>query len=239
MLLNPTALKQHFGAFKFYGALIVIILVTAYLGYRFGNEMHDLQANEISRLEHSLENLRHENDTLVRKFNVQGVELEVQRLAAQRSQSIIQQGIEREASLREELAFYQKVMAPELKEQGFAIEGFNVEALKSDRFYRFDLVLMQQSRLKNVIKGNLDVTVSGSLDGSPKTYDLISLMPDRDKPLTFSFKYFQVLEGQFAIPEGFVPEKISVHAQVFQFKKKRGELTRSFDWITTNALAAE
>ena len=239
MWVKPDAIKQHIGAFKFYGALIVIVLSAAYLGYRAGNEMHDVQADEISRLEHSLQNLRDENEKLTRNLNVQRVELEVQRLAAQRSQSTIQQGIEREAGLREELAFYQKVMAPELKEQGFAIEGFNVEALKSERFYHFDLVLMQQSRLKNVIKGNLDVTISGSLDGKPKSYDLIALMPDRDKALAFSFKYFQVLEGQLSIPQGFVPEKVTIHAQVFQFKKKRGELTRSFNWTIVNALAAE
>ena len=38
------------------------------------------------------------------------------------------------------------------------------------------------------------------------------------------------MEGEFILPEGFVPERIQVQAEVFQFRRKRGDLERTFDW---------
>lgn len=224
-------LKQHFGAFGFYLAGGILLVGAIFLGYKFGNFLTDSQLKETATLKHSLENLNVENNELTRKLNVLGVELEVQRLANQQAQKSIEQGLEREADLKRQLGFYQKVMAPELKQEGFVIDAFNVEQTLSDNVYRFDLVLMQQDKIKSVVKGNVDVTLTGSQEGKPKEIRLFDLMVETSEPLTFSFKYFQVLKGQFAVPENFRPEKIVIRAEVFQFRKKRGDLERSFDWV--------
>ena len=229
--MSPEQLKKHYGAFRFYALGLLILAGMAYLGFEFGNQHYQMQKQEISVLNQSLENLRGENDRLTRNLNVLGVELEVQRLANQKAQSEIEQGMERESTLKQELSFYQKVMAPELKEQGFSIDGFEVEPTLSENFYRFNLILMQQNKTKAVVKGNLDVRLSGSEQGKPKELRLLDLMEDGSKPLVFSFKYFQVVEGTFTLPERFEPEQITVHAEVFQFRKKRGDLSSTFDWV--------
>jgi hypothetical protein len=168
---------------------------------------------------------------LTKNLNILGVELEVQRLASQKAQTTIEEGMLEQAKLREELAFYQKVMAPELKQDGFVIEAFNVAKALSDNTYTFDLVLMQQDRIKTNIKGNVDDTLRGSQSGQVKELRLLDLMPQGSKPLVFSFKYFQVIEGQFELPADFQAETIQVSSEVYQFKRKRGDLEVTFDWI--------
>jgi hypothetical protein len=39
-----------------------------------------------------------------------------------------------------------------------------------------------------------------------------------------------VIEGELKMPENFEAEKILVHADIYQFKRKRGILDKSFDW---------
>ncbi|MGS2721636.1 DUF6776 family protein [Paraglaciecola aestuariivivens] len=228
-------LKQKWGAFQFYLVLIGGIGAALYIGFKLGNEHFDLQNQKIASQQSSLQNLKTENDRLTKDLNVLGVELEVAKLTQQQHFADMQKSIEREKALRTQLGFYQQVMAPELNEQGFLIEGFNVVPALSDRAYRFELVLMQQEQTKNTVKGSLQVVLIGSENGKAKQYPLAPLLiADQREKLSFSFKYFQVIAGEIVLPESFVPEQVSVHAEIFQFKRKKGELTTVFDWANTS-----
>lgn len=225
-------LKKKFGAFQFYLILISILAATLYVGFFWGNAHYAHQQMMLSTHEKSIQNLKLENDKLTKNLNVLGVELEVARLTQQQHFIEIGKSIDTEKELRTQLAFYQQVMAPELNEQGFLIDGFNLEPSLSDNSYRFELVLMQQNKTKNTLKGNLQVTLIGSEAGQAKQYSIDSLLSDQEQTsLTFGFKYFQVIEGEIRLPEGFQPEQVSVHADIFQFKRKKGELTTIFDWV--------
>lgn len=224
-------LKTKLGAFQFYFILIALIAATLYLGFIWGNAHYSQQQTTISTHEKSIQNLKLENEDLTKKLNVLGVELEVARLTQQQQFIEIGKSIDVEKDLRTQLAFYQQVMAPELNEQGFLIDGFNIEPALSDNSFRFELVLMQQNKTKNTLKGNLQVTLIGSEEGKAKQYSIDSMLSDQEqKSLTFSFKYFQVIAGEIRLPEGFQPEQVSVHANIFQFKRKKGELTTVFNW---------
>jgi hypothetical protein len=225
-------LKKKVGAFQFYFILIVIIAVTLYTGFLWGNVHYTQQKMTVSTHEKSIQNLKLENEQLTKDLNVLGVELEIARLTQQQHFVEIGKSIDVEKDLRTQLAFYQQVMAPELNEQGFLIDGFNLELALSDNSYRFQLVLMQQNKTNNALRGNLNVTLIGSEKGKAKQYAMNSMLFDQKrKKLTFGFKYFQVIDGEIKLPVGFQPEQVSVHAAIFQFKRKKGELTTVFDWV--------
>jgi hypothetical protein len=232
--LIVSELKKKLGAFQFYLILIAMIAAILYLGFFWGNTYYTQQQMTISTHEKSIRNLKLENEQLTKNFNILGVELEVAKLTQQQHFVEIGKSVDVENELRTQLAFYQQVMAPELDEQGFLIEGFNLEPALSDNSFRFELVLMQQNKTKNTLKGNLDVTLIGSEKGEAKQYLIDGLLSDQEqKSLTFSFKYFQVIEGEIRLPEDFQPEQVSVHATIFQFRRKKGELTTVFDWTFT------
>jgi hypothetical protein len=224
--------KNKFGAFQFYFILIAMITTILYLGFFLGNKHFTQQQMTISIHENSIQNLKLENEQLTKNLNILGVELEVAKLTQQQHFVEIGKSIDIEKGLRTQLAFYQQVMAPELDEQGFLIEGFDLESALSDNSFRFELVLMQQNKTKNILKGDLAVTLIGSENGKAKQYLIDALLSTQgQKGLTFSFKYFQMIEGEIRLPENFQPEQVSVHATIFQFRRKKGELTTVFDWV--------
>ena len=228
-------IKQQWGAFQFYVVCILLFSVAIYIGFTWGNRDNLEQQKHISQLDQTLGNLKIENDDLTKKLNILGVELEVARLTEKFTNQEIQQGLQRENLLRTDLGFYQQVMAPELKPKGFVIDAFILESSLSAGHFRFELVMMQQEKIKNIINGKIAVTIVGSENGRPKTFALHELMDKKVKPLTFNFKYFQVIKGKLQLPENFEPEKILIHADIYQFKRKRGDLDKSFDWQLTAA----
>jgi len=229
-MLSPSYLKQNYGAFKVYLVFSLVLGLSAFAGFKLGQTSDAAQKEAFVRGQQTIENLDQENQQLVQQLNILKVQLDVEKMAASRTQATLQAGLAREAELEKQLNFYQKVMAPELTEKGFSIDQVSIYPAASDNHFHYEIVLMQLEKLKSVIKGPLDVQIHGSLNNKPSKLNLSKLLHPSPKDLAFSFKYFQVLEGQFALPEGFAPEKIEVKAEVFKFKRKRGDHSTSFDW---------
>ena len=229
--MTVVELKQKLGSFRFYALALLLLSGATYVGFQWGNVNYQSQRQEIATLNQTLENLDKENNELTKRLNILGVELEVGKVANLSMQNTIQAHLQREVELRKEIGFYQKVMAPELKDQGFAIDAFNVVHTLSQDHYRFELVLMQQDAIKSVVKGNIEIIIQGSEKGTPRQIPVHDLLGKGAGPLTFSFKYFQVVEGEFRLPADFTPEKVLVKAEIFQFQRKRGELEKSFAWL--------
>jgi cell division protein FtsB len=229
--LNLSELKQRFGAFQLYVVLAAIIALCVFTGFHMGNTFYSAQQNTVATHKQSIQNLTNENNKLTKNLNILGVELEIAKLTQKKAFVEIEQGIQRETELREKIAFYQQVMAPELNQEGFLIDGFNVETSVSDRSYRFELVLIQQNKVKQSLSGTLNINLIGSENGQAKQYGLKSLLVNAEQTLKFGFKYFQVIQDEIKLPNGFVVEKVSVQAKVYQNRRKKGELTTVFDWV--------
>ncbi|TDF37553.1 hypothetical protein EYS14_15520 [Alteromonadaceae bacterium M269] len=227
--MSVSQIKDRIGAMRFYILCIAILGATGYGGFLLGNLERSQQAERIKGLEQSLDNLNSDNNAVTKRLNITGVELEVERLAGQNTQKTIKEMLERNNELRRELSFYQKVMAPELEEEGFTIESLNIEGTSSTNFFRFALVVMQRDKRKNYVKGQAKLALVGSQEGKPKRLDLLELAALGNQ-VEFSFKYFDVIEGEVVLPDGFVPEKVVVNTQLADAKWGKGALQRTFDW---------
>ena len=237
MLLSPKALKMKLGAMRFYWLMFALLALAAYLGVRWGNHQYVYQARQIAALEESLANVTQENNRLIKSLNILGVELEVERLASQQMQGSLTQNLQKQAEIRRELSFYQKVMAPETQEQGVVVDSLDIEATKSPGYFRFALVMMQKNKRKDLVQGQAQVVIYGSQDGVPAQLVLTDLMDSEEKALGFRFRYFEVLEGLFKLPEGFIPQRLEVDCNLT--KPKRGELKRTFEWMLSVSETAE
>lgn len=222
-------------AFRHYVVWLTALILAAMAVFWLGNQHFNYQQKNLDSLESTVQNLRSENNALNKKLNILRVELDVALLAQQKTFDEIKQSIDREKALQKDIAFYQQVMAPELTQQGFVIDAFNVEKTLSDRVYRFEVVMLQRDKIKNTLKGNLEITLVGSEAGQSKQYSLNSLLVDSQQTLTFGFKYFQVLDGQIQLPEQFQPERVLIQSEIFQFNRKKGELQSTFEWTLTIA----
>lgn len=229
-----SGIRQKWGAFRWYLVLLGLLVGAAYLGWLYAGYDFNYLQKKVQSQQNTLDNLIAENEKLTKQLNILRVELDVASLSQQKSFEEIKQSIEREKALQKDIAFYQQVMAPELTQQGFVIDAFNVEKTLSDRSYRFEVVMMQRDKIKNTLKGTLDITLVGSENGQSKQYVLSDLLVDAGQKLVFGFKYFQVMDGEVQLPENFQPERVLIHAVIYQFNTKKGELHSSFDWQVTN-----
>jgi len=206
-----------------------------YIGYRLGNVHNGQQYKQIRGLQNSVSELNRENHLLTRQLNILGVELEVSRLANQASQGLMEQSEKHKASLKKELSLYQKVMAPELNQDGFAINSVKVETSSVDNMYRLSLILVQQNKSKGYVKGSAHLLLKGSLNGKAKDISLVPLMDKEQSAFNFSFRYFELLDGEFSLPQGFTPEKLVVTSHIRTSKKRSADLVRTFPWQEINS----
>ncbi|MCY7294615.1 DUF6776 family protein [Alteromonas sp. a30] len=229
--MELTSLKQRVGAFKYYLLIITLLFLSGVSGFWVKSFLSEATMEEAKVLAHSVHNLKVENESLVKQLNILGVELEVARMTNEQNYQLIQQELQAKITLKKQLSFYQKVMAPELEQEGFAIDSLNIDTTHSENYYRYTLVLMQYDKTRSTVKGWVDLVLKGSQNGRPAEYQLLDLMPNDADPISFSFRYFEVLKGDFKLPEGFMPERIEVKSTLSQAKWGKRHLDRSFDWV--------
>lgn len=228
--MGDLELKQRWGAFKFYCIAILLFLAVGYGGYSAGNWQSEKQQQQISGLQNTIDEFNRENNRLTRKVNILGVELEIEKRANQQAQQDLEHAFSENQQVRNELSFYQKVMAPELSKEGFVIDSMNFQSTSVERHFRYSLILMQQERRKNFVKGTVTVKLQGNLNGQMQELDLLALQESKKTTLGFHFRYFETLNGEVDLPEHFIPEKIMIKARMTHQGSKNATFERTFDW---------
>lgn len=131
--------------------------------------------------------------------------------------------------LKEELEFYQGIMDSASQVEGLNVQGLHIVPLSQPRSYRFKLILTHVTKSDKVTEGNIEITLEGMQDGSPKELDIGEVIVEKSFKLNYKFKHFKRLEGNVTLPEAFEPNTVSVRLQ------PRGEgasskEARVFDW---------
>lgn len=171
-----------------------------------------------------------ENDRLRQRIAVLETSLQVDHEAYQEVEGTLADLQNEIQTQREELAFYRGIVRPPEGETGLQIREFALTPVQQASRYRLRMVLVQASRHDRRISGVVSLSVDGAMDGSPKSYEMAELTPGESEPLGFSFRYFQDLERDLVLPEGFVPDRVNV--EVSPRGRRAKIIRRSFDWTT-------
>lgn len=229
--INLTTFFLRFGAFR--SALLIVVMLTlfAYIGYRGGNYYHGYQQQTLAQQQTRLETLYAEQEKLVKQIHALDVELEVERMANHKAQSLLKAIEAEHFQVKKELAFYEKVMAPEKQADGLIIDTVLVSPTESLNHYRFQVVLVQQKRQKRYAKGYIELKFTGSQANKSTQLSLTEVSTLTKEALTFNFQYFQILEGEFTLPADFIPEQLAVAAILPKSKwQKYHRLDESYQW---------
>jgi hypothetical protein len=224
-------LRQQLGAFNSLLLIVFVLTLVAYSSYRVGNYYHNYQQGLIKQQHQRLDDLYAQQASYEKRLNILNVELDVERMAVEKIEQNLKALDAENFNLKKELAFYQKVMAPEKQADGLMIDKVEIEPTSSDNHYRFRVVLVQTNKQKRYAKGYIEVTLVGSQQNQPTSLDLQTISALDREQLSFSLQYFQVLEGIFTLPEGFSPEQINVAAILPKGKwQKYRRLEQSYPW---------
>lgn len=233
---NPKKVQQSHGLRRtraFVAIGIVCSLIVIWIAYelgqiRAGHNAFDAR-NRQAEIEEQLKEARGQNDELRRKIALieTGSKIDEeaygqveQRLTELQNEILVQ---------REDLAFYRAIVADQ--QAGLRVQDLELLAGDDESSFSLRLVLAQAIRTSQRISGSVELQVEGMRAGEPQTLGLseLGVIAEQRKSLAgFSFRYFQNLEADLVLPEGFAPERVIVKL------KPKGSgakpIEKTFDW---------
>ena len=234
-IMTTDQLKEVLGNYKWTLLVALIMFAMVGFGYKLARIIDEGDSKKVQAQQETIAILSEENHALTTKVNQLEVAMELATLETESiTNTLGEQKKELEAQ-QELLSFYERVVAPEKTDEGFAIEGVEVFKL-SDNTYQLRLVLLQSKQQKAVINGSLDIAVVGQRNGEAITLKSgeSSLLAEDIK---YRFRFFQAVNVTLTIDEDINPESITFSTTVYQYKTRKGNYEISVPW--NEALSVE
>lgn len=202
-------------------------------GFALGMLQADFRQKDSSQtravLAEQVEELREENrqlrQQLLKLERGRGVDEQTIR-EAQRTISELQTKLSQMSS---DLGFYKDIMAPGEADRILQIQRVSVRPGRQEGRFNYRLSLTQVGDNRNFIAGQVNVNVVGERAGEQESIPLRDLSPEIEKlGIVFRFRYFQDIQGELTLPEGFTAQAVQIIAQADG--KNGARVERTYEW---------
>lgn len=138
---------------------------------------------------------------------------------------------DRIAQLEQDIVYYRQVVSAETEDTGLIISQLDIDATREANRYRYKLVLRQQDADGDTfLTGHVNINLVGSRGEEQQILPLRDLSAEQDQlNIRLRFKYFQNIEGELVLPEGFVPDRLQIAAVSVEPVEK--SINQSFSWV--------
>jgi len=176
-----------------------------------------------------LAELRRQNQSLRERITLLETSADIDRQAYRQVDASLAELQAAVQAREEELQFYRTIVSPEDRVPGLRLERAQLRRVTSERF-AVQLVVVQALRQVSRLEGSLTMSLSGRDASGERTLDLSEWLYDETGSVdfSFSFRYFQELEWEFRLPEGFAPLQLRV--ELTPSGRDAVPLTHSVDW---------
>ncbi|MEO5630201.1 MAG: DUF6776 family protein [Thermomonas sp.] len=159
-----------------------------------GEKLHQ-QTQHIDQLEQQVATLTR-SDQISRQANS-----ELQGTLAERDEEI--------ASLRADIAFYERFVGATGQRRGLSVHELTLQPQRDAQLWHFVATLTQNLNRGAANRGRLQLLVEASEGGRMQKLDWADLRQQQDAPgVEYSFKYFQQVEGDIVLPPGIMPVRV-------------------------------
>lgn len=219
-------------------SMVLALLFVAVGGYFYGHfdaaRQYLVTSADNERLSLSLQKAQDEVNSLQSELTIAGRSNLVDQRATEEVQGTVSALRQRIAQLEQDVSFYRQVMSPDSDELGLIIAEFDVTALDGAGSFHYRAVFRQAGAGDRVLEGKVQVDIVGQLDEQRQVLPLATILPEnRTFDPALNFRYFQNLEGEFILPEGFVPEQVEVRAE--SSKPTVIKVEKIFSWSVVEA----
>ncbi|WP_068977295.1 DUF6776 family protein [Aeromonas sp. EERV15] len=189
--------------------LLVVLAVGGLIGYFAGNRQELAQSSLLVVQQETLERQGKAIGQLKTELGVKDTQLATQRAAFEQLQTTLKSQEAQVQELKRQLAFFERIMRPTGEQVGVVIDNLTLQETSIRGRYHYRLALTQPAKKRELFRGQVQIRVEGSLADKPKT------LTGRDLGMKvsewrYALRYFQLLEGNWQLPEGFVPDRIRV-----------------------------
>ena len=216
--------------------VLVVVTGSSLFAYRYGMDKGLATKVEVVR---ERDQIKRQLDDSLRQLNDQRqqiADLKVGNQVDARANEEVRRTVESQqnkiAELNEEIGFYKAVMLPNADEKGLRIERLDVKDAGQPGKYHYSLLLTQIVDKHDYIEGGVQIKLLGVENDAETSIPLAQLGDDPSNDsannIKFRFRYFQNIEGDLMIPEGFQPKEFMVVAQSTGRGGQR--LEKKFEW---------
>ena len=195
---------------------------SVYSALEIGPETAQSMLSELSELREALRAARSDLEVQRTRHDVDRHALEMVRgeMAAEK---------ERTADLEEGLSFYRSMVVSEDLGSGLSLRTPELVPGATPGRLKYRFFVQQKEREYKMVEGTLSVDVFGFSGEEEVSYPLAQLSADFDtKAATLHFRYFQAIEGELVLPQGFEPKSISLVIRAD--KPHRSKVKKQFPW---------
>jgi hypothetical protein len=226
-LIKTRLVKILFGMFMFAGVFTAGI-VWSTLDHVEQGRSYRSAIGQAAKLSAKIDELTAENTELRARISKYQGQLQVDQTAYTSLTQQLSESAVYINELRENVDFYQSIISPQDNTAGVKVHRLRLDQSKEKSSYKYNLTIVQSLKHENSVKGNAELSVEGEQAGQSRQINMSDI---GDVPAKLSFRYFQNLQGDFQIPEGFKPERLLVRLTTSPSgKNKKTEVTRVFDW---------
>lgn len=218
---------------------VVASLLGIGLGYGVGNwsllQQQQRKNLQLSQLQQQFDRTQAALAEQTKQADYLTAELAVEKNASQLQMQDLKAEQQKLFETRKELAFYQKIISPDLQANSLIVDSFTVTPGNAVGRYRFNLVLIEQDKQKNFVKGVVELNLVGKKAGKTSQVDLLKLAGYDKSDRRFSFKHFQIFEGEFVLPAAFVADQVNVTVSVLASRgQKAAKVSKSLAWLESS-----
>ncbi|MGL5814544.1 MAG: DUF6776 family protein [Aeromonas sp.] len=189
--------------------VLVVLMVGGLIGYVIGNRQELAQSGLLTVQQETLERQSKAIGQLKTDLGIKDTLLATQKAAFEQLQQTLK---DQEAQVQEQkrqLAFFERIMRPTGDQVGVVIDNLSLQETSVPGRYHYRLALTQPAKKRELFRGQVQIRVEGSLADKPKT------LSSRDLGMKvgegrYALRYFQLLEGNWQLPEGFIPDRVRV-----------------------------
>lgn len=165
-----------------------------------------------------LRELRQDVATLRRSDQIsRSANLELQATLTEREEEV--------AGLRADIDFYERLVGDTGQRRGLSVHDARFSA-ENGGSWRYAVTLTQNLNRGAISRGEMRLTIDGVSAGRLHSLTWADLLQQSDAPAqSFSFRYFQQLEGSVLLPEGFTPQRVRV-----QLRSGGNTVDQEFPW---------
>ena len=190
---------------------------------------------DIEEVRHQITALTAENAVLKHDLEAAKValadrdrQLQIEKAAQGELARTVAQLQEENAGLKEDLGFLRNIMSSGTTPEGLGISNLKIERDGKPNEFRYRMLLTQGGQRKQDFKGKVQIVARIAKDGAPSTLTL----PDPsagDAAGVVEFRFYQKMEGRFAIPEGATLKGVDV--RVLAFPGGQVKMTRTVNQL--------
>ncbi len=182
------------------GAVAAIVWWLVHNSYRITGFDIDEVRQRMAALTEENRGLKRDVDAARSSLTERDRQLQIEKAAQTELARSVMQLQEENAALKEDLGFLRNIMSSGTLPEGISVSNLKVERDGKPNEYRYRMLLTQGGQRKQDFKGKVQVVARVALGNTQSTLTFPEAAAGDAG--AFEFRFYQKVEGRFAIPEG-------------------------------------